>query len=603
MPTLSSSGKSGNTSVSSLLRTSTTLASELSTFKDAEAAQNFSLSAKTADDLAVYKDYLNGRIDKLSLSNSITDATKVIGLQNTLFSAIKANGSADIQRENIQIMSGNATLQDKYNLIVGQFGRAINIGDMSLAQNLESQAYSVSQQIQYKAQLAAEAAVTNAKAVGAATGTNWAKTATTLEAKLVDFNNQYVHAGQKSANKILGDFVNSKVDPSNPNSPTVKESLATLGIVLKDGVAPNYFDVVSGVNHAVFNSYNNAGLAVSTTAADGGKSYFDKAAGVVDKIPTAFGTMNAIELAHAADNPNQFTYNESPDFVGQKSGGPGGQQNPQVGYNFDLQHGVTPTIAQTPWITVPPTFNNQLNALGLHVVGNKMGAGNAYTVAVGKNAPDYIKNVLPGNATTQVVITEPTAEFPQGRLQFEADSVSSDGKAVYTLAKGKDGNMQLFESSNLGDKLLNSSPTISISSGSKTPDISVSGRGSFKDNKLDGKLGGVFGGVGVFGSPAQNLITNAQLTQTRIQAETAAAAKAMIAQAPPPLANISIAPPPPPPSVSQPAPKANYPVAPTYPVAPKTVNPQQPNVTPQGGNINIQGGNINLLNSSGGIKI
>lgn len=577
MPSLRPSVSQGG-SVSALLRSASSVASTIQSIQDKAAADAWATSAYSDDAYKTYSDYLNRRISTLSTTSAPTDVLKSMTLTDTLRSATKQNTSATITRENIQVMAGNAKLVDKYNVIAGQYVRAVGNGDLTLAQSLMSQAYSVNQSIQYQAQQAQDAATTLAKASGTKTAKGYTDVATSLEKDLVAFNNQYVHAGQKSADKALQTFVDSK-----------KDQLTKLGIILQPGVKPNYFDVVSGVNQAVFQAYNLAGDAAAPYAADGGQSYYDKAANSVSKIPTAYGTMSAVELQNAAANPNNFSYNTSPDYVGQKQGGAGGKQNPQVGYRYDAKTGVQPVIAQTPWITVPKDVLTQVSALHLEIVGDKLESGQGYTVHATKDTPQYIKDVLPGNSTTAILANPQydTNGKPSGYLlQFEADSKTGQGKAVYTVTKDSKGKTALWESSNLGDRLLGSDPNFNTGQykdkGGKwvnfTPQGSVN---SVKGPHLS--LSSDFTGV-------NQLISQAQQQQAVTDAATLAAAKAMLPTSIPALP--SIAPPTmvAPPSVAPAVPSAAKLVYPSGQIQKPTVNPQQPTVAPGvPGSINLQG--------------
>src|SRR6201993_1355357 len=101
MPSLSSSARLGNTSPSSLIRSSQSIASEIATYNDSLAAYQYELSPKTDADLQTYQDYLNNRISNLQNTGSVTDASKALTLTRTLTSATRSNVSANIQRENI----------------------------------------------------------------------------------------------------------------------------------------------------------------------------------------------------------------------------------------------------------------------------------------------------------------------------------------------------------------------------------------------------------------------------------------------------------------------------------------------------------------------
>lgn len=569
-------------SVSSLLRGAASTANKIAEYQDALAAFDYQNSAHTDDAFVAYQTYLKNRIGSLG-NGDITSQQKALSLTKTLESAYHSNVSANIQRANIAIMSGAASLRDKYGLLSDQFSQAISNGDYTLAQSIESQAYSVSQQIQYQEQQAASAANTLAEATARAGARGETQLAQTLKDKLDTFNYDYAHAGQKTADKMLGDFVKQNAD-----------TFQALGVVIPQGVAPNYFSVVDGVNQAIHQAYSLAGDAVAPFAEDGGQSYYDKAAGTMQNIPTVYGAMSATDLRSAITNPGQFSYNAAPDYVDQK-GGVGGKTNPQVGYTIDHNGGVVPVRASTPWVQVPNSFKTQLDQLGLQITGQAQGGGTAYTVHTTDKTPAFIRNILPNNATTVVT----TGQLGTPGLQFEADAQNGQGKAVYSITYDQNGKKAIYESSNLGDRLLSqdsgydstfapnakdyTQPSQTNSFWSRLGDIAKAGLGNF---------GSVFGGAG---SPS-SVIANAQKTQADIARQQAedAAAKALLAK-PLQLPALSLAAPPPLPTiaVAQPKPLPNLTIAKPapLPVNQPTASPQTPApLTVQGGNSLLQGG-------------
>jgi hypothetical protein len=422
-------------STSSLLKSAAGIRNQIATYQDSLKAYEYSNSAYTDTALADYQSYLKDRITALNATNSISGASKALSLTKALDSATKSNISATIQRENIQVMSGNATLQDKYQVISDQFVRAQANGDMTLAQSLMSQAYSLSQTIQLQAQQSQQASVTLAKAASSTGAKNEADVATKIQDAVKQFNTDYVHAGAKSADKVTQAFVDS-----------MKPTFDALGIVLKDGQKPNYFDIIDGANRAAFKALTNAGQVAAPYAADGGQSYFDKASGLLQNIPTIYGKMDVNQLQTASANQNNFLNIGDPEFQKAQQG-PGGSQHPQTGYHYDPQLGVQPTISQTPWVDIPNNLNNRLQALGLQTSASKI--GNGVEVTAGPNSPQWLKQVLGSNTSTHILTDGKDAQG-NSTLAFEADAQHGDGKAIYTIAKDN----TVYESSNLGDRVL-----------------------------------------------------------------------------------------------------------------------------------------------------
>lgn len=389
-------------------------------------AYEYSQSAYSDTAFATYSAYLKSRIAAESATPSIAAASKSLSLTKALTSATKSNISATIQRENIQVLTGNATLTDKYNVIAQEFVRAQGNGDLTLAQSLEGQAYSLSQRIQYQNQQSAAAAAAN-------DGRSWVATAKGYEAALKQFNADYVNAGEKTGKQVIADFVKS-----------IAPQLAQAGIHLQPGVQPTYFDIVDGVNRAIYKSYQNASTVYAPTDPTASQTYADKADATVSSIPTIYGTMSAQTLAQAQQNPNMFGYKEDPQYVQHNPNDASGKMNPQTGYQQTAQ-GIQPTFSPNPWLDIPNNLNNQILSLKLRIVTK---AGNGIEVTSSTESPQWIRNILPGDATTHIL------SDGNGQLQFEADAQNGQGKAIYTIAKDN----TVWESSNLGDRLISGTP-------------------------------------------------------------------------------------------------------------------------------------------------
>lgn len=569
MATLTPSITSG--SVSSLIKSASSLASANQTFADNQAAFDFEQNVIVDPEGAweTYSNYLNGRISNLTAIGGPTNGSKAISLTNTLQSAQSKMTSTEITQENIQVMAGNATPTDKYNLIGNEYTRAVANGDLSLAQSLMSQSYSLSQTIQDQQQTSDAAAATLAKASATKEGTAEKDVASSITDDLKAFNTEVAHAGTQDLNKVTSAFVSAH-----------KDQFAALGVVLKPGMKPNYFDVVSGANQAIFAAYNAAGDAVAPYADDGGQSYYDKAAGVVNSIPTIYGNMNANQLTNAANNPNNFATKLDPDLQTSQSG-VGGKQNPQVGYKYDPKLGIVPVDAASPWVNVPNNLNYRLQQLGLNVLGNVPKGGQntneSVEVTASKNTPAWLQKALPSNATTHIFVQ------PNGDLQFE--SQTKQGVAIYTATAS---NQLYARDGETGDYLhLGGQP----GGGAGLKATGPSGMANDGTNGANGpklSLSSDFVSVNAITAKAQNL----QNKTDQIAAANQAAALAMLPKTVAPLPTISTTPPP----VSPTSPNVQVQKT-SYPVAPKTVNPQT-QATP-----NLQGGSVNLQGGGQGIKL
>lgn len=232
MASLTANFKVGSASASSLVKSASTLQTELAAYQDTAAKITYANSAKTDADLQQYIQYLQSRVSSLSGMGRVTDATKALTMQQEITSAIHSNISATIQRENIQVMAGNAKLQDKYNVIVGQYQRAVSIGDDALAQSLMSQAYSVNQTIQYQAQQSATASADLAKKLAAA---NYANT------------ENYV-IGMKQAMETIGKAISTNgVEKSNQVIDAAISELQKAGVQIPKGAKTNVFEIAQNI--------------------------------------------------------------------------------------------------------------------------------------------------------------------------------------------------------------------------------------------------------------------------------------------------------------------------------------------------------------------
>jgi hypothetical protein len=384
-------------------------------------AYEFANSAYTDTALSSYTDYLSSRIAALNAAPSISNASKALSLTKALNNATKSNISATIQRENIQVLSGNASLTDKYNVIANQFVRAQANGDMTLAQTLEGQAYSLSQTIQNQAQAASDARNTLAKANATSEG----NIVTNLKSGLDQLNVTLQHTGQKDFNKVVNNWIAQN-----------KATFDALGVNIPQGAQPNYWNVVNGVMGAMYNHDMLAYKALAPTDPQAAQAYADRATALFtggSTVSTLAGNKTAQEVQQAMSNPSMFAYDQS---TGKYI------QSKQTGFQY-TQTGIQPTysgsVKQTVFLT--PDQTTQMSKLGLSFTENKNGTtGNGVEVQASSTTPGWLKNILGKNGVTNVYATSTG-------LQFQADSISGQGKALYTI--NKDGTA--WESSNLGD--------------------------------------------------------------------------------------------------------------------------------------------------------
>lgn len=148
---------------SSLLRSAASTQKKIAEQQDAQVAYDYSLSAKTYQDFQQYSEYLNSRRGVYS-----NDASKLLTLEKTVNAARKAYTTNEIQRANIDIIEGRSTSQDKYQKLTDLFYQAVDNNDYDQATSLNLQLDNLSVKMQNEAQVAADKALSDAKAFGAA---------------------------------------------------------------------------------------------------------------------------------------------------------------------------------------------------------------------------------------------------------------------------------------------------------------------------------------------------------------------------------------------------------------------------------------------------
>lgn len=543
-------------SASALLRSANSLSTQNATYEDSVQAYIFAQSAYTDSAFSTYADYLTGRINNLQSAGGISNVQKALTLTRTLDSANRSNVSASITRENIQIMAGNATLQDKYNLVRDQFVRASANGDMTLAQGLMSQAYSISQQIQYQAQQAADAAsalakagASSAKAAQAGKVTTQNEIVTSLNDGLKELNAAAKQLNEKDFNAYSQKFVDAN-----------KDTFASLGVVIPKGITPNYFDIVQGIVGAKYNALVLKAQAEAPINPQTAQNYAADAWFLnsgVDKVQTLAGSLSLQEIQQAAVTPNMFVYNSTKGTF-DRSTVTGYTTQSFTDATGSKYNAVVPTYSGYTDGTVSSKFyfltaneTAQISSLGLQVnakVGKDGVVGSGITVQVTNTTPEWLKAIVSGE--TQVFNQD-------GRISFKS------GDSYFTLSQDNKGLFGLIQ---------------------HMPDGSV-------------KLAG--GDYGYTGGTTEILVSRGEQIQAQIkQANDAIAAQLKLAT-PPTLPNISVAPPPPPAPIG--VPRAATPAA--RAIVPRIVTPQAtapapqkaapiPGATPSGNP--LQGGNVRL---------
>lgn len=529
-------------------------------------AYEYSQSAYSDTAYATYSAYLKSRIAAESATPSIAAASKSLSLTKALTAATKSNISATIQRENIQILTGNATLTDKYNVIAQEFVRAQSNGDLTLAQSLEGQAYSLSQRIQYQNQQSAAAGVALAKANAASQG----EIVTNLESSLKQFNDTVKNTGMKDFNTVASNWVKAN-----------QATFQALGVVIPKGAQPNYWNLVNGVAAAMYNHDVLAGQALQATDPYAAQAYFDKATALHNgqtTISTLAGNVTAQEVQQAMSDPSMYAWDGSTgEYVKTQ------QSGYQIGQNGQVQPTYSGAVAKT--VVLAPDQVAQMAQLGLSFAKNQNGSvSDGVKIQASASSPQWLKNVLGDNGVANIYDVQSSDGTKNYTLQFKADG--ANGQAIYTI--GKDGTA--WESTNTGDRLIS---------------------GSMANGGMQSTPTSFFGSIGEAFKNGARLV-DTLLSTPKAYADTlpsmVQAGTNHFTLPPIPVAKPMLLPSI---SVSAPQPQQALKVAPAPTiapaVAPATANPQvtAPSTAIQGGSngIQLQGGGASLQGGGGGISL
>lgn len=233
----------GNTGASALLRSASSIANAQADYQDKLAALQWSNSAHTDADWEQYSSYLNGRIDKLQGTGSLSNASKALSLTSTLQTAQKAFVSSTIQRSSIDILEGNGTLQDKANAVASFYQMATNNGDDGLAQSLREQFDSIDQQIQYQAQ-------------------QQQQLASDMAAKQVTSVNAYIDTLKQDLTTLSGQIGQYSVGKLDQLGKEYASAIKDSGVNINLPKNPSIYDVYNGVVNNMVTSLQVAGNAL-----------------------------------------------------------------------------------------------------------------------------------------------------------------------------------------------------------------------------------------------------------------------------------------------------------------------------------------------------
>lgn len=298
----------GNIGASSLVKSAASVASQIATYNDAVAAQQWNNSAQTDADWQVYSEYLNGRITKLQGQGTLSGLSKATSLVNTYQSANRSYVSNTIQRATMAIIEGNGTATDKLSTIDNLYYQAVANGDMNLAQNLASQHDSLSQQIQYDQQVAATANESLVKANIAAQEKGYKDAIGAIKSEIQRLNLGFKTAGQAPLTgelKSASSNIKAIIDAANESLPDDQK------IVIPSGANLNNGSLIQGALNAMGTMYGLASDIAATTP--GGSSDTEdlrqKSIDIFSGVTTikAFGRdWNLAEANEYAANPKSY---------------------------------------------------------------------------------------------------------------------------------------------------------------------------------------------------------------------------------------------------------------------------------------------------------
>lgn len=434
MPSLSAGLKLGTGSVSGLLKSAATLQREMATYQDDAAKIAYENSGHTDEAYQAYTNYLSGRIKTLQTAGTVSDQTKAQNMQQEIVTATHSNISYNIQQENIALMSqgDSGTVQGyqmKMQVLASQYQRAQAIGDTTLAYTLESQYYSTSQSLQSAITAANSAATTLSKANQTAGATYQGDIIKNLNGALSEFEAQVKGMSINDMNAAVSAFV---------KDPQVQQALSSLGVHIDPTSQPNYFDLVNGVQGAIYNHTLLEAAAKAPYDPQGAQDLQFTAQKMIDgttKINTLAGSLTAQELQQAAQDPAMFAYDNATGTF---------QRTAAIGYHYQSDANgnsmLVPTYsgetagARNKTFFLTPQQTQFMTNLGLNFSMNKAGTtGDGVQVQATAQTPQWLRNILGENGMTQMYTGG------NGQLVFKAPSSTGEGFSSYVLAADNKG--------------------------------------------------------------------------------------------------------------------------------------------------------------------
>lgn len=462
MASLGSSLKLGSGSASSLIKSANTITNEVNAYRDAQAKAAYQLDhSDTA--FKTYSDYLTSRINDLQSTGSITNLTKATQLHDELVSAYQSNVSFNIKNTSIAIMDGSATAPTKINQLGNLYQQALGIGDVNLAQSLESQAYSAQQTYEQQLQTAAQNAEMYAKAQGTATGAAENSVATNLENGLKQLNADIGTGGMSKFNTASKAWVDSNKSAlmALADAPGISPDAKQAMMKAISSSQPGYQDIISGVTAAIMTAHVTAANMVLPYDPGKASDYNQQAQDIANgntKIQTLAGSLSAQDIQNWQNNPGMFIPHEnttggSLQFTFKSAGLMSGE-SAIAGYKYDQQGNLAAdfTGQETGHIVTANEanqINSQLTKFGVSFKPLKAGDNltNGISVQFSDKSPDWLKGVTGGqkNLVTQLYVTGQGLQFAtlDKSGQSHAYLLATDSRGLSGLYQGSNENGQL----------------------------------------------------------------------------------------------------------------------------------------------------------------
>lgn len=444
MASLTSGPVTGGGSVSSLVKSASTLASEIATFNDTVAANAF---ANDHSDGAynTYNDYLSGRIKTLQASGTISNQTKAASLSQTQVSALKANQSFNIQTTTIAVLDGTASPQDKLTAIGNAFQSLYSVGDVNAAQQYESQYYSYSQTLQLQKQQAADALASAAKTAESAYGSAVTAGEDQIKNSIQNANAAFEQFGSGFLDKLSSSYL-TQMEAATGGKKVAGVASIFAGIqgqvgALQAGVQMNDTTKYAQGTYtpgSELDLYTQAIIGDPTKAA----SYKDKIDAIVNGVTTfdlpggKTVNWNALNNTVMAGNSGNAPYSIAQTGDGQYSV----ESNHITGYVFGKnQNGQTTLMpAYSFYNTAIPTGANSVGAALVKAGVNVKSDSNNDSWFQATNQASWMAKVL-GTGTVQGAVQK------DGSIEF----AKSDG-TLLSLVKGSNGKFGFQEINQFG---------------------------------------------------------------------------------------------------------------------------------------------------------